>query len=74
MGVHYCSLNLTDVYKMSRTAESDDELLPQVPGCEFSGEVLEVGDYVTEGLKVGDKVVALLCKISLGLMCGLFSI
>lgn len=48
---------------MSRTPESDDGLLPQVPGCEFAGEVLEIGDYVTEsGLQVGDKVVALLGK------------
>lgn len=48
---------------MSRTPESDDCLLPQVPGCEFSGEILEVGDYVTQNLKVGDKVVALLGKL-----------
>lgn len=51
---------MTDVYNMTRNKDSNDDLLPTVPGCEFSGEVLEVGDYVTESLKVGDKVVALL--------------
>lgn len=63
VAVHYCSLNVTDVNKMSRTPDSDDGLLPQVPGCEFSGEVTEVGDYVTASLKIGDKVVALLGNI-----------
>lgn len=45
---------------MQRAADSDDDLLPTIPGCEFSGVVLEVGDYVTENLRKGDKVVALL--------------
>lgn len=60
VAVHYCSLNVTDVNKLRRTADSDDDLLPTIPGCEFAGEVLEVGDYVTENLRKGDRVVALL--------------
>lgn len=40
--------------------EKNEILLPTIPGCEFSGEIIEVGDYVTRDLKVGDKVMALL--------------
>lgn len=45
---------------MQRTAASDDELLPTIPGREFAGEVLEVGDYVTQNIRKGDRVAALL--------------
>lgn len=60
INIHYCSLNETDVNRMQRSADSDDGQLPTIPGCEFAGEVLEVGDYVSENLHKGDKVVALL--------------
>lgn len=59
--MHFCCLNITDVNKLI-CDKNDDLLLPTIPGCEFSGEILEVGDYVTENLKIGDKVVALLGK------------
>lgn len=44
---------------MKRKADSDDELLPTVPGCEFSGEVLEAGDTVSN-IAVGEKIVSIL--------------
>lgn len=60
MSVDFCSLNITDVNKLSSKNNSDETLLPTIPGCEFSGEVIEVGDFVVENIKKGDKVVALL--------------
>lgn len=60
MSVDFCSLNIADVNKLSSKNNSDDTLLPTIPGCEFSGEVTEVGDFVVENIKIGDKVVALL--------------
>ncbi len=63
MSVDYCSLNIADVNKLSRKSDSDESLLPTIPGCEFSGEVIEVGDFVVENIKKGDKVVALLGNI-----------
>lgn len=60
MSVDFCSLNIADVNKLSRKDNSDETLLPTIPGCEFSGEVTEVGDFVVENIKIGDKVVALL--------------
>lgn len=62
MSVDYCSLNIADVNKLSSATSSnaDETLLPTIPGCEFSGEVIEVGDFVEENIKKGDKVVALL--------------
>lgn len=60
MSVDYCSLNIADVNKLSSKNNSDETLLPTIPGCEFSGEVTEVGDFVVENIKKGDKVVAIL--------------
>lgn len=60
MSVDFCSLNLADINKLSNKNSSDETLLPTIPGCEFSGEVTEVGDFVVENIKKGDKVVALL--------------
>lgn len=47
---------------MNKLSENEnvDEVLPKVPGCEFAGEVLAIGDYAVDSIKVGDKVVALL--------------
>ena len=67
VGVHYCSLNATDVKYMSGGHE--DILLPMIPGSEFSGEVLEVGDRNRHNFRVGENVSALLGK-SLTLRCG----
>lgn len=60
MSVDFCSLNKADVNKLSSKYNSDDSLLPTIPGSEFSGEVIEVGDFVVENIRKGDKVVALL--------------
>lgn len=60
MSVDFCSLNLADINKLSSKNNSDETILPTIPGCEFSGEVMEVGDFVVENIKKGDKVVALL--------------
>lgn len=67
MSVDFCSLNLADVNKLSSKNNPDEIILPTIPGCEFSGEVTEVGDFVVENIKKGDKVVALLgnCAISI---------
>lgn len=56
----FCSLNIADVTKLSSKNIADETLLPAIPGCEFSGEVIDVGDFVVENIKKGDKVVALL--------------
>lgn len=55
IGVKYCCLNTTDVQYMSG---HEDSLLPMIPGCEVSGEVLEVGPQAKQDFKVGDKVVS----------------
>lgn len=61
IAVECCSLNIADVNKLSSSTNNADEtLLPTIPGCEFSGEVTEVGDFVEENIRKGDKVVALL--------------
>lgn len=62
MKVAYCSLNTNDVQRMSAIRQNDENILPQIPGAEFSGEIVGIGNYTVENLKVGDKVVALLCK------------
>lgn len=36
----------------------EDTLLPMIPGCEISGDVIEVGPDSKHGFKVGDKVVS----------------
>lgn len=60
MSVDFCSLNKADINKLSSEYNSDESLLPTIPGSEFAGEVIEVGDFVVENIKKGDKVVALL--------------
>lgn len=60
--VAYCSLNTNDVQRLSSAIDSDVNLLPQIPGAEFSGEIMAIGNYTVENFNVGDKVVALLCK------------
>lgn len=60
LSVDFCSLNIADVSKLTSKYNTDETLLPTIPGCEFSGEVIEVGDYVVENIQKGDKVVALL--------------
>lgn len=65
IGVEYCSLNVNDVKYMEN--KSDDILLPIIPGSEFSGEVLEVGDNCKQSFKIGEKITALLCKYSVPL-------
>lgn len=64
MGVQYCSLNLIDVQYMEQ--KNDEILLPMIPGSEFSGEVLEVGDNCKQSFKPGDKIAALL-----GMLCNM---
>lgn len=44
--------------------KNDEILLPMIPGSEFSGEVLEVGDNCKQNFKPGDKIAALL-----GMLC-----
>lgn len=63
MNVDFCSLNTADVDRLSGANNAAETLLPAIPGCEFSGQVVEVGDFVVENIKKGDKVVALLGKI-----------
>lgn len=58
MSVKYCSLNLIDVQYLEE--KNDDILLPMIPGSEFSGEVLEIGDNCKQNFKSGDKIAALL--------------
>lgn len=57
VGVHYCSLNYTDVKAFE--GGTGEVKLPVVPGSEFSGEVLEVGSADSSEFRVGDRVVAL---------------
>lgn len=56
--ISYCSLNLIDVQYMEQ--KNDDVLLPMIPGSEFSGEVLEIGDNCKQNFKPGDKIASLL--------------
>ncbi|GAB0090185.1 quinone oxidoreductase-like protein 2 [Sergentomyia squamirostris] len=63
VGVHFCSLNYTDV----RTLEGVQNVeLPRVPGSEFAGEVMEVGQGSKLSFKPGDKVVALRSHLTSG--------
>lgn len=55
LAVHFCSLNYTDV----KAFQGGGNLkLPVVVGSEFSGEILEVGNEVTN-FQIGDRVVAI---------------
>ncbi|XP_055691557.1 quinone oxidoreductase-like protein 2 [Lutzomyia longipalpis] len=56
VGVHFCSLNDTDVRILEGTENVE---LPLVPGCEFSGEIVAVDPDNRLDFKVGDRVVAL---------------
>lgn len=58
VGVSYCSLNLIDVQYMEQ--KNDEIILPMIPGSEFSGEILEIGDNCKQNFKPGDKVASLL--------------
>lgn len=54
--VVYCSLNSVDCQKFRQ----EEGQFPFIPGYEFSGEVLEVGnDVKNEQIIVGDRVAAL---------------
>lgn len=48
------------------TQENDDILLPMIPGCEFSGEILEIGRNCRQNFQLGDKIAALLAHRHLG--------
>ncbi|XP_059608010.1 quinone oxidoreductase-like protein 2 [Phlebotomus argentipes] len=56
IGVHFCSLNYTDVRIMEGSQEVE---LPLVPGSEFSGEILAVDPDNRLDFSVGDRVLAL---------------
>lgn len=43
--------------------ENDEFMLPMIPGTEFSGEILELGNDGQQNLNVGDKVATLLCML-----------
>lgn len=58
VGVSYCSLNLVDVQYMEQ--KNDEIILPMIPGSEFSGEILEIGDNCKQDFKPGDKIASLL--------------
>lgn len=65
MAVNYCSLNYVDVKVFEGLRKFK---LPTIPGTEFSGEVLELGDEVDKTeFKVGDRVVSLTRKTGGGL-------
>lgn len=48
------------------TQQNEEILLPMIPGSEFAGEVLELGDNCRQNFKAGDKVAALLAHRHLG--------
>lgn len=48
--------------------ENEEFVLPMIPGTEFSGEVIELGEDCKQGFDVGEKISTLLCKFSFYLL------
>lgn len=61
--VHAATVNPTDIMARngSRAAQQKLDPPPYVPGMDAAGIVDEVGSEVTTGVKVGDRVMAMVC-------------
>uniref|UniRef100_A0A182UV30 Enoyl reductase (ER) domain-containing protein n=1 Tax=Anopheles merus TaxID=30066 RepID=A0A182UV30_ANOME len=57
--VHYCSLNTTDVKIIAGKHAELNVPLPFIPGHEFSGEIVEIGQENPHHFNRGDRVVVM---------------
>jgi NADPH:quinone reductase-like Zn-dependent oxidoreductase len=64
--VHAAAVNPTDTMARNgaRAEQQKADPPPYIPGMDAAGIVDEVGDGVTTGVKVGDKVMAMVCPIA----------